>query len=499
MSEQETRQGPVSLVNFQRNAPKVVFTERASLEAIKRCAFKMEDFGYRSLKDFKKPGVDQDVAKMLFTKNEERRQKMIAEALEMRDAIISERREREQATATSDRQSRNGSKEYRELVEGQERELKRLVVTKLRDVVIQEGHISEAEKTNQRSLEIEKKRNDRDQAFRMRTFELLHKPLPVVRSSAPLQRPPFTAMSHLSERRLAEMKRKEHLRKRKHDEMQTENARLILERSNKLKQQKVAMSQHRLKLEASRFNNWKKRHDEEVGENSQTALARQVHSEEVLEKGKALHLEKLKRVENKIAEDQARLKEFLETDPPLKAKIEQRKMIYDERLEKANATAAQRKVQIEETRKSLDAKDLERQKLIMQKQRDLTLELTERGLNRQEKVDEIERKRAAEEYAKEAERMPEVMLAKYKTETEEERRTKKLAEKKLGAKLRYEEMRQAVVAELARWNGSLDRSNLTQLQNMLGISREEVDELVRQARKQLKASKATVTVTHPVA
>ena len=81
MSEQETRQGPVSLVNFQRNAPKVVFTERASLEAIKRCAFKMEDFGYRSLKDFKKPGVDQDVAKMLFTKNEERRQKMIAEAL----------------------------------------------------------------------------------------------------------------------------------------------------------------------------------------------------------------------------------------------------------------------------------------------------------------------------------------------------------------------------------------------------------------------------------
>ena len=496
MSEQEAKSAPVSLVNFQRNSPKVVFTERASLEAIKRCGFKMEDFSYRSLKDFKKPGVDADVAKMMYTKSEDRRQKMISEAIEMRDALLSERRDREPASATGDR-SRN-TREYRDLVEGQERELKRLVVTKLRDVVIQEGHINEMQKTNQRSLEIEKQRNDRDQAFRQRTFDVLHRPMPVMRRSAPLQRPPFTAMSQLSERRLAEMQRKEQLRKRKQEEIQNENMRQIIARSNQLKQQKVAMGERRLQMEASRFNSWKKRRDEEVGENSQTALARQMHSEEVLEKGKAIHMEKLKRVEDKIAGDDARLKEFHETDPPIKAKIEQRKMIYDERLGKANMKVAERKEMIEQTRRSLDAKDIERQKKIMQMQKEIALGLAERQFNRQEKVDEIERKRAAEEYVKELERMPEAMLAKAQIETEEERRAKKLAEKKLGAKVRYEEMRQAVIAELALWNGSLDRAHLNQLQNMLGVSREEVDDLVRQARKQLKASKATVTTTHPV-
>lgn len=82
----------ISILNFSRQSQNVIFTEPATIEAIKRLGFEMSEFNFIPLESFDSKTSDSDLTEKFYQRYLAKRQKMIEQTIKMRASIIDEQK-----------------------------------------------------------------------------------------------------------------------------------------------------------------------------------------------------------------------------------------------------------------------------------------------------------------------------------------------------------------------------------------------------------------------
>lgn len=525
----------VSLENFEEDSKVVTFTEPESVEAIKRLGFSFSDFYYRSPLYFKRPGCDPSVTQLLYSKSEARRQEIIKEARAMREKVVEEF-EKRRATLelkklanqdlenSQDMQSmglnsgienikargvemdlnssivrtrlkevENEKKQLDEITRNRILDLKKLVVSQLRELFVIQKKKDAVERTNARM----------EKACKMKSEMILEaqKRANTLPSLGSPQLDPFNLQgsksknnqnsidphkAEIMERHIANA-----LKRRKEEE----EARLLknkllnqkrqdaYKRSIEITQQQKEKHLQKTVEEEEKFKKWQTTtHQNYLSTLQKKAEDRANHNRSVIANSIRIESDRIQREMNKIESSEKRSLSACQTyETELQQKLTAIRKRVDDRYQKCQDEQERNREKRELYRKKLDDDDCALKKRIDDMSKEITLKYVSRSFDRDVRVNKVHNKQAARDH---------MINVKYKEMQEAQIRSNELREEKLkfnaqkdNENRKFMSLKESVMNEFHRMDGPCDNLGLKRIQIILGIDDKEMQELINLAQE----------------
>lgn len=525
----------VSLENFEEDSKVVTFTEPESVEAIKRLGFSFSDFYYRSPLYFKRPGCDPSVTQLLYSKSEARRQEIIKEARAMREKVVEEF-EKRRATLelkklanqdlenSQDMQSmglnsgienikargvemdlnssivrtrlkevENEKKQLDEITRNRILDLKKLVVSQLRELFVIQKKKDAVERTNARM----------EKACKMKSEMILEaqKRANTLPSLGSPQLDPFNLQgsksknnqnsidphkAEIMERHIANA-----LKRRKEEEearllknkLLNEKRQDAYKRSIEITQQQKEKHLQKTVEEEEKFKKWQTTtHQNYLSTLQKKAEDRANHNRSVIANSIRIESDRIQREMNKIESSEKRSLSACQTyETELQQKLTAIRKRVDDRYQKCQDEQERNREKRELYRKKLDDDDCALKKRIDDMSKEITLKYVSRSFDRDVRVNKVHNKQAARDH---------MINVKYKEMQEAQIRSNELREEKLkfnaqkdNENRKFMSLKESVMNEFHRMDGPCDNLGLKRIQIILGIDDKEMQELINLAQE----------------
>lgn len=525
----------VSLENFEEDSKVVTFTEPESVEAIKRLGFSFSDFYYRSPLDFKRPGCDPSVTQLLYSKSEARRQEIIKEARAMREKVVEEFEKRRASLElkklanqdlenSQDMQSmglnsgienikargvemdfnssivrtrlkevENEKKQLDEITRNRILDLKKLVVSQLRELFVIQKKKDAVERTNARM----------EKACKMKSEMILEaqKRANTLPSLGSPQLDPFNLQgsknknnqnsidphkAEIMERHIANA-----LKRRKEEEearllknkLLNEKRQDAYKRSIEITQQQKEKHLQKTVEEEEKFKKWQTTtHQNYLSSLQKKAEDRANHNRSVIANSIRIESDRIQREMNKIESSEKRSLSACQTyETELQQKLTAIRKRVDDRYQKCQDEQERNREKRELYRKKLDDDDCALKKRIDDMSKEITLKYVSRSFDRDVRVNKVHNKQAARDH---------MIDVKYKEMQEAQIRSNELREEKLkfnaqkdNENRKFMSLKESVMNEFHRMDGPCDNLGLKRIQIILGIDDKEMQELINLAQE----------------
>lgn len=525
----------VSLENFEEDSKVVTFTEPESVEAIKRLGFSFSDFYYRSPLDFKRPGCDPSVTQLLYSKSEARRQEIIKEARAMREKVVEEFEKRRASLElkklanqdlenSQDMQSmglnsgienikargvemdfnssivrtrlkevENEKKQLDEITRNRILDLKKLVVSQLRELFVIQKKKDAVERTNARM----------EKACKMKSEMILEaqKRANTLPSLGSPQLDPFNLQgsknknnqnsidphkAEIMERHIANA-----LKRRKEEEearllknkLLNEKRQDAYKRSIEITQQQKEKHLQKTVEEEEKFKKWQTTtHQNYLSSLQKKAEDRANHNRSVIANSIRIESDRIQREMNKIESSEKRSLSACQTyETELQQKLTAIRKRVDDRYQKCQDEQERNREKRELYRKKLDDDDCALKKRIDDMSKEITLKYVSRSFDRDVRVNKVHNKQAARDH---------MIDVKYKEMQEAQIRSNELREEKLkfnaqkdNENRKFMSLKESVMNEFHRMDGPSDNLGLKRIQIILGIDDKEMQELINLAQE----------------
>lgn len=470
----------ISLENFNQQSEDVTITEPESIEALKRIGYNAADLNFKPLIKFKRPGCDDTVTQLLFKKNQQKRENVFKQALEIRSKIFEEKKDPPQETAIirkTKQQIQQDKESISHMQNDQNSSLRKLVLMQLRQLFITQQHQSAVEKTNSRIQAIEEEQ-------KIRITKLRARPLSPSKSPQLIDTPPKSpTLPYIdaSQERIAKM-RKEEAEKRQERILKMENhLQSVAQRSEKLLQQQTEARERKINSEMDRFTKWEQSRAEALNNMIARCKSRTLHAQSVLQARTNNDEERKQQILQKIMQSEARIKTSQENrQAEVQKKIDILRAKTESRLQHARETREKQQQEADQQKLNFTKQDEELKQKILERQKAEQLKLMEKQLDREEKAERAIRSTRAREYMREK---------KFVTEKGDPVELEKLDKEK--TKIEYEKQnyyrkyattRDALLQELSRMNSPDDKRSLDQIKKILGMNDDEMEKLINDAK-----------------
>lgn len=469
----------ISIVNCDRNSRDLHFSEPATLEALKRCGINSNELNFRPKSSFKKPGADQNVTKLLFEKNEEKRKKLFQQVEDKRTEIVKQEQQSEPVVSRSVANDSEIDEARTEKIHF----LKKFLLKQLRDLFFEKFHLNAWEKTNAKMEELHHQKLERDKLLFAR------------RGSAPnLQNPAFLPMLQPPPE---EKKREFHSPYSSHIEGLSqrinEQAQKVQQRSKNIFEEKQNKTQKRIDHQNELDLQFTQKKDEQykqilqrgnqLQEKSLTVQSQKQEREESLRVQRIQKIQKMNEVSRMAQEN---FQKSIEDD------LNKRKALYEDRVSKVNRVHQEEYQRRERTKEKILSKLDESSKRVQQEKNDAMLSKMEESLTLEEKCNEVRRRKAGTEYITQ-ERNSHLLSRDLKSREMKQSLEKEKELQKFELEQKYAKDKEEILAAIRQLKGFDDQKTLNVIQKIIGISKNEMTEIVQTAQDpQPKISKKSV-------
>lgn len=474
----------ISLENFNQNSEDVTITEPESIEALKRIGYNIQDLNFKPIQKFKRPGCDETVTQLLFKKNQQKRENLIKQALEIRNQILEEKKEPPQETAIIRRtkqQLQQEKESVTQLQNDQNNSLRKLVLMQLRQLFITAQHQSAVDKTQSRIQAIEEEQ-------RIKITKLRARPASPSRSPQLIDLPPQSPKLPYIDRsaeRIAKMRKEEAEKRQERIAKMDSKLQYVAQRSERLLQQQTEARERKISMEQDRFTKWEQSRAEALNNMIARCKSRTLHAQSVLQARANNDEERKQQILQKIYQSEQRIKSSQENRAQeFQKKIEALKAKTESRLQHARETREKQQQEADETKANYEKFDDELRQKLLEKQKAESLKLMEKQLDREAKAERAIRSHRARAY---------MMEKKFVQEKGDPKELESLGREKNKIDLerqiyvrKYATTREALMNELSRMNSPDDKKSLEQIKKILGMNDDEMEKLINDAKAGLE-------------
>jgi hypothetical protein len=466
-------------VNFAHDSRKVVFTEPDSIEAIRRLGCSFSDFNYRPQDEFRRAHCDDSVTQLLYTRNEQRRQKLIQQALEVREGLIKARQEKkEESESPLIRMHRTAlesqAKSLITLQEEKAANLRRLVVQQLRDLFVREFHALAAERTEVRLLAAVKAKEDKICAAQLRALAL---PAIAPAPESPYVLPVDPQLEELRQRRLREAEARRSKWKKKAEQRQA-----VVERSASRYQEIADHREKLLQIQEERLKRWQTAHSEMAQKKSLSRQDRfQKNRDALSQLSQTLEEQKLARLE-KLEKERQRAKSAYDLHASERqSKIDLIRQGMTDRVQKAQEEQQRQAKCRQEFGQKLAREDVEIQSRLREMSAKQSLKYADRSVQRDLKVDDLRHKMAADAYFDKLRKEQE--HEELQTAAQIDSQAQKIISRRSIEAHKFLSLREQILAEFRAMADRLDEKRIRRVQTLIGADDEEMKRMIQQARE----------------
>ena len=470
----------VSILDFDHDCQSVKFTEKATLEAIRRLGINVRDIDFRPMHTFRRPGCDESVTALLFKKYEAKRQNLINEVTEMRKKVLEEAEKRVATESPTIRVGRARVEREKKALEDVRRQrdadLKKLVIFKYREMFQRQIHQSAVNATMTRTAQIDKMKEEMLRTARERSErEIAPSPQSVPRSEPP------QALIDAHRERVRRMREEEAIKRKEKAKAYAEKLQQRYDRSTQIHEEQQEQARKKIMDEEERFNRWKQSRNEFDMRRNEKFRNRVAFEEGVVSNGAKREEERKQALIGRISEYDARSR--MQTDKANSAKKERldaMKKRLTERVKKANETLERQTKERDNYRIRLDQQDEEVAERHKQQVLSQTLKLMDRQLDREERVDKVKRKAVAKQYAIDMQMRKSRDDSRVASALDQER--SRLAARKSLENSRFLEKREQIVSEIGSIDCPDDPKAMRKVMGILKIDEAEMKTLIDVAR-----------------
>jgi hypothetical protein len=471
----------IGIENFDQKSRHVHFTEPATVEALKRLGYVHSEFNYQSLKDFQARSTDPNVIKLLSDRYADKRKSMIDKVKKMRTQILAERDvvkplpvvlRREQMRIEQTKQT------IQQMEHEGESTLKKLTVARLRTIAEHGEKVAKSARTAQRHKLLD---------------ELHAEAMQEAKNRKPYPKPAERVVKMLT---LEEFQGSmdEHLRRA---EEYMRGVREKWERAGALRRQMTASAHARsreqweeaharkmraLEQEQQRFAEWKRQHEEAMGQAMEQARARIAGDRNATGTRAERELERRKRI---LAEMEEKQQKFVRQCERYERELRER---WAHKIEVISSRATQARV----SREALYQENWEKKKQFVEGnqraflERQQALQDSENLQLRTREADRNDRAENARHCLSAAEHMAKLKSRQMKDDMSS---AAKLAEEgqrvtgeKTGARLRLAQAKKRLEKELRELRGLDDQAGIARIQKILKVSEAQMAQFLDMAK-----------------
>ena len=470
----------VSILDFDRESPLVKFTEKATLEAIRRLGINVRDLDFRPMHTFKRPGCDDSVTALLFKKREAKRQSLIDEITEMRQQILDETKPPTKPDSPEVRVGRarveREKKALEEVRNKRDADLKKLVVFKYRELFQRQIHQNAVAVTMSRTAQIDKMKEEMMRTARESVEREITSPVQIQQRQEPPQ-----ALIDAHKDRIRRTREEEALKRKEKARAHAEKLQQRYERSAQILEEQKENARKKILDEEERFNRWKQNRTESELKRSERFRNRVAFEEGVVSNGARKEEERKRMILGRISEGEARSKMQAEkSNNEIKERIEAMRARIAERVQRASETRDKQAKDREDYRARLDQQDEEVAQRCKQQMLSQTLKLMDRQLDREEKVDKMKRKEVARQYAMDIQMKQHQDAMRVKSALDQERH--RIAAKKSLENTKFMEKRERLIQEIGSIDCPDDVNAMRRIMGILNIQEDEMKVLIDAAR-----------------
>ena len=476
----DENEGPkVSLENFKRESEHVFINEEASIEALKRMGYTVADLHYKPLQKFRRPGCDDTVTKLLFEKHQQKRENIIKQALEIREQVLEEKKQKPPETAIIRRTKRfieNEKKQVSQLQTEQNNMLRKLVLMQLRNLYLTQQHMSAVERTNSRIQQIEEEKEIQMKAIRARSVPPGRGPqffdIP--------ERQPLPLIDPIQERINQWRKQEEQKRQEKY-KLKDEHWKSVFQRSEQILQQQNEEKERKLNLEREKYQRWEQEHQENLSMLNAKYKNRALKAQSVIQARLNSEEERKQQILQKISASEARSKSACDMkQAQTQKRVEELRARLDSRMAHVRETRERKEREDQERKENYEKQDEEHKQKMKSMNHEQAMKLLAKQMDREERAERAMRSAEGKRYQKERKliiesgdptELKKLSIEKKNIETEKQRST-----------TRYSIIRDQLLTELNKMKGPNDERQLAKIQSILCIDEEEMQKIIEAAK-----------------
>lgn len=513
-NESKHTQEEVSIENFNQTSKNVRMTERATIEAMRRLGYTDNDLSYRTIHEFKRPGCDDSVTKLLYNKYKDKRQKIINEITEMREKVLDEIEKNrvqkqknlyDETGSLKDKHSKYLRQENSPLVRIEiasikkekqnlqnlrtqnERDLKKIVISQFREYFQHQQYANAVQKTIEKTEQISQLKSQIIQAARAKALQpQIESPKANLQSNLKPKNTPRSPLEDVDRHienvmkiRSEEAKKREEMRKKNEIHLKIAHEKSI-EYQEKIREEKLK----RINASEIRYQKWKDNQEQVNQQRIEKFKNRQQYELNVFQNGIKIEEEAKNKKLQKINDIDLRSQTQSELyKSSVKSRLDNVRTKINERSQKCQQELDKQRLKREEYRKKLDDRDLALEAKLKKQTLDTTLKYLSRKIDREEKIENAKRMTIRKAY------MHETMNRKRSEDTrvasqlqiEKQRIMSQIA----STDFNYRNRRDEILAEFKKMANPNDPSSKKKIAKLLNISVDEIDDLISFAKSSL--------------
>lgn len=503
-------QEEISIENFDQLAKHVRITERATIEAMNRLGYTNEDLSYRSINEFKRPGCDESVTKLLFTKYKNKRQKIILEITEMREKVLDERDQKKTQTSLNSPKNRvrlqyqeqgnsplvriemasiqKEKQNLRNLKIQKEKDLKKIVISQFRDYFHHQQNEEAMKKTIEKTEQIAQLKSEiiktarakASQPQRIEPSQENHQNIPfsktVSQSTLPNVDRHFENYMRI---RNEEAKKREEMRKKNEIHIKIAHDRSI-EQQEKLREEKLK----KINSSEIRYQKWKDNQEQINQQRIEKFKNRQQYELTVCQNGIKIEEETKNKKLQRINEVDFRSKNQTELyKSTVKSRLENIRNKMNERSQKCQQQLDKQRIELEEYRKKLEERDLAIEAKLKKQNLDTTLKYLSRKIDRDDKIENAKRMKIRKDYLNETINRQQNEDSRITSQLQIEKQ--KIMNEISSTDLIFRDRRDEILAEFKRMDNPDSPICKKRIAQLLNVSVNDVNDLIMFAKSSL--------------
>lgn len=507
-------QEDVSIENFDQLAKNVRITERATIEAMNRLGYTNEDLSFRSIHEFKRPGCDDSVTKLLYTKYKNKRQKIIIEITEMREKVLDEKDQAKQTISEKNSPKNRARSRYQEqgnsplvriemasiqkekqnlrnLKIQKEKDLKKIVISQFRDYFQHQQHEEAMKKTIEKSEQIAQMKSEVIKTARAKASQPRAEPPQNNQQSSQQNSPLPKTISQSSlpnvERHLENYMRIRNEEAKKREEMRKKNEihiKIAHERS--IEQQEKIREDKLKKISTSeiRYQKWKDNQEQINQQRIEKFKTRQKYELSVCQNGIKIEEEMKNKKLQKINEVDFRSKNQTELYKScVKSRLDNIRIKMNERSQKCQQQLDKQRIELEEYRKKLDERDLAIEAKLKKQNLDTTLKYLSRKIDRDDRIENAKRMKIRKDYLNESLNKKQNEDTRIASQLQIEKQ--KIMNEISSTDLIFRDRRDEILAEFKRMDNPDSPNCKKRIAKLLNVSVDDVNDLILFAKSSL--------------
>lgn len=474
----DASQSEVSILDFDQDSKNVIFTEPQTIEAIKRLGLTFNDFSCKKPSNFRRPGCDDSVAQLLYSKYESKRQHYIEQVTKMRESILAENmvvKQDDPIIRVQKQMIKKEQEQFEQMRKSGEADLRKIVVCKFRDLFQKQIHVEAMEKTLKRTSAIEEVKQIQTRSVQSRGASVLS-----MRHTSPslneLQNTDTT--QQFIAKRISE----EQLRAKKIKHMEDQIQQVLL-KGQQRKDEQAEKRANQARKEEERFIHWQKVQNEQEKVNQKKNQTQNNRKQEI-----ALHAQKIEEERRqaylaKLSSEEARMKQRTQNNSIENAKrMEASRKKLLERSQRVHEYLEEKRAQEDRERKRQDQTTELVAKRLKERAKSQSLQFLQRQLDREERIEKAQRLFAGRQYLADKRAFQEITIS---TEAEIlNTQKRKLMSQRIMESTNYKHKRETLLAAFNQMDSLDDQKAMANIRSILGISEEDFQQIIESAKNQ---------------